>query len=602
MKSRKRFDGAKKMGLNLEFRQTGDKRATCEKAEVAELEDMSGMNGLEEMNECIARNAGNNAPVRVFDAFWRSGELALMFGAAGTGKSILAVQLAGALARGRDIPGYDLEADPAPVLYVDLVMSGKQFSQRYGAGACRFPSQLYRGRPPRGTEFMDWLRSSVAKCGIRYVIIDDLTSLRRTGSGTTDTLKLMRELREFREEAGISILVIAESKATADGTAPSESDLGSQAALCTAADSVFAIGRVWRRPEMRYLMQTRSRNAPVVWTPQNSRLGTLERGVDGMLKFRFDPPYDAETRAKIIDIKIRREEGMTFREIAAELGVSKSHAQRLVTRWSPEMEREEEEHLGSLECGLRSTDCGVLEVNSSVGSSMTGAVGVPPFLTVSGDEEECSLSLSSAEAASTSPMEEAELSGGSRLGVPALAGSGGCETIRGDAGPSKDGTPNCEGRTPAGPVGAPFCYDGSVEAEAWFLKLAKENPDRKADDILDDYHKGAAWCRPPGAVPPYDPADPFKRMEIEYDDLGTPSFVEKRDGQGRKKEWYAYASDGRLRKWTRNGYGASGSEANPNLFGRAALIPREMVRGLGGAGVMGQRTGRILTPLLYPHF
>ena len=182
-----------------------------------------------------------------------------------------------------------------------------------------------------------------------------------------------------------------------------------------------------------------------------------------------------------------------------------------------------------------------------------------------------------------------------------LAGSGGNETIPGHAGPSEDGTLNCEGgeifaasTAPLesemlestgmedGTPSAPFLYDGSAEAEAWFRMLVKENPDRRGEDILDDYAKGEAWCRPPGAVPPYDAKNPFGQMELEYDDLGQPSFVEVRDERGRKKVWYAYASNGQLRKWVRGSFGSSGAPANANLFGKAAAVTREKVRELRG--------------------
>src|SRR6476469_7132343 len=53
----------------------------------------------------------------VFDAFWREGELALMFGPSGVGKSLLAVQVADALASGRGIDGFEMPAARHNVLY-----------------------------------------------------------------------------------------------------------------------------------------------------------------------------------------------------------------------------------------------------------------------------------------------------------------------------------------------------------------------------------------------------------------------------------------------------------------------------------------------------
>jgi len=68
----------------------------------------------------------------LFDEFWREGELAMMFGASGTGKSILAVQIGEALARGRALDGFRMpRTRRQKVLYVDLDTSAKRFRTRY---------------------------------------------------------------------------------------------------------------------------------------------------------------------------------------------------------------------------------------------------------------------------------------------------------------------------------------------------------------------------------------------------------------------------------------------------------------------------------------
>ncbi len=94
-------------------------------------------------------------PASLFDDFWREGELALLFGTAGVGKSLLAVQISDALARGRAIAGFEMSATPRrQVLYVDLVLSDEQWAMRYSREArggvrraYKFSAGLYRDRP-----------------------------------------------------------------------------------------------------------------------------------------------------------------------------------------------------------------------------------------------------------------------------------------------------------------------------------------------------------------------------------------------------------------------------------------------------------------------
>ena len=60
--------------------------------------EISQSRTLRRANDAFA--GGVTPPRPLFGEFWREGELALLFGAAGTGKSLLAVQLAESLARG----------------------------------------------------------------------------------------------------------------------------------------------------------------------------------------------------------------------------------------------------------------------------------------------------------------------------------------------------------------------------------------------------------------------------------------------------------------------------------------------------------------------
>ena len=57
-------------------------------------------------NEYLTSSKEFKAPEKLFDEFWREGELTLLFGAGGLGKSVLAMQIAEAIARGRAIDGF----------------------------------------------------------------------------------------------------------------------------------------------------------------------------------------------------------------------------------------------------------------------------------------------------------------------------------------------------------------------------------------------------------------------------------------------------------------------------------------------------------------
>src|SRR4051794_7112769 len=87
--------------------------------------------GLRKANECIMAAKRLGAPDKLFDGFWHEGELALLIGPQGTGKSILMVQVVEAIARGRGIDGFEMTDRRHKVLYVDLRLSERQFGRRY---------------------------------------------------------------------------------------------------------------------------------------------------------------------------------------------------------------------------------------------------------------------------------------------------------------------------------------------------------------------------------------------------------------------------------------------------------------------------------------
>ena len=151
----------------------------------------------------------------LFDEFWREGELALLFGPSGSGKSILAVQIAETVARGRAIDGFRMPDKCRRVLYVDLDMSVAQFlarntvpnADKAKVKSHEFSDRFYRESPPDVEALVTWLRDAVKAIGARAVVIDSLAAVRKTHDGVRETLGLMRELRAVRDELGISILV-----------------------------------------------------------------------------------------------------------------------------------------------------------------------------------------------------------------------------------------------------------------------------------------------------------------------------------------------------------------------------------------------------------
>jgi len=297
-------------------------------------------------NECILNFKQLKPPDKLFDEFWSEGELALLFGPRATGKSILAVQIAEAIARGRGVDGFEMTEKRHKVLYVDLRLSERQFGMRYTGESRQYKlsENLYRDRPAWDEDLCKWLREKISENGFRVVVIDDLSAVRMTFDGTRETLKLMRELKQLKDELGLSVLVLAGSQEQRRGELISESHMLRSRVLCDAADSVFAIGVHAGNPRFRYLVQTRSLSAAIKWHAGNGPVCSIKRSDDGFLGMAFDERFvaevDEETRQLICNIKWRRDAGAGYREIAEELGIARSTAHRLYKKWTAALEKD----------------------------------------------------------------------------------------------------------------------------------------------------------------------------------------------------------------------------------------------------------------------
>lgn len=310
--------------------------------------DITGLGTICKANECRARDDWGP----LFDDLWNEGEIALMFGPPGVGKSVLAIQIADALARGRPIDGFGMPEQRCRVLYVDLKLTESQFAERYTFEpdydtTRRFyhSGNLYFGHPHDPAKLCDYLRAAVAEKHISTVIIDDTSELRSTFDGTRETLVVMRQLRQLQRELGLSVLVIASSREPGRTGLVRESDLMRSRVLCEAADSVFALGVHPQDPSWRYLVQTRSRSGEPYFMGGNMPFCRMLKTEDGNLAFVFDDKfvhrYEAEDLLDIVEIKRLRDEGKTFRQIAEELCMPVSRAHRLSQKWSPDLERAE---------------------------------------------------------------------------------------------------------------------------------------------------------------------------------------------------------------------------------------------------------------------
>lgn len=314
-------------------------------------------------NEWIMQSKGRPVPRMLFGELWIEGELAVLAAGPGMGKSLLGVQIAESIARGRSVGPLQVTARPQKVLYLDLKLSDKQFEMRYAAehddddgefltNHYKFSDRFHRveidlNKPlPEGFRLPDevlprLLEKLVLKTGARVVVIDSITQVQHSIYGYRETHSLMRELRRLKRELGLSILVLARS-ATLDAARPAA---GGSRLLARFADSVFTIGMSKQDGAKRYLKHISAHSTGIMYDSSHVPSFRISRIGGNFLGFEHEAfaPESAHLAGardhrdwpKIQKIKEMSDTGMTIREIAAELELPKTSAHRMLQMWTP---------------------------------------------------------------------------------------------------------------------------------------------------------------------------------------------------------------------------------------------------------------------------
>lgn len=283
-------------------------------------------------NDVARQQIANDA--FLFDEFWREGEIALLFGGESSGKSILAMQIADSVAKGRGIGCLKMTAKRQKVLYVDLNTSERQFASRYGS--TKLSANLFHYRPDSETNLSAMIERYVESEGIRTIIVDSIEEMKRTLYGVRETLSFMRQMRVLSRRHNVSILVLATDHLTRDRDVTPDA-IAEYRLLCSAADGVSCIGNLTDKPATRFLLQLRTRAEKIVWGFQDSPEFTIERDGKDMPRAvfdeRFSPEIDHVLKETLTEIARLRRDGVPYRDIARCVGLSKTRVHELHRRW-----------------------------------------------------------------------------------------------------------------------------------------------------------------------------------------------------------------------------------------------------------------------------
>lgn len=309
--------------------------------------------GLKTANEWLDAARQKPIPKTLFGEFWFEGELSIMFADTGKGKSILAVQIAEAIARGESIGPIKTTSGPQRVLYLDCELTEKQFEMRYAGDAeegdefledhYEFSNNFFRAQVdpaidrPDGYEsteeyFYDALAKLAERSGAKVLVVDNISFLQRSNEHSGAALALMRGLKRMKSELDLSILVLAHTPKRVASKPLTINDLAGFKTLSNFADNIFAIGQSRIESDIRYIKHLKQRSSELLCDERNVPSFRIAKHGGNFLSFEF-LRYTTEA-AHLFNYKdsislkraamVRKlsAAGMTQRTIAGEIGIS----------------------------------------------------------------------------------------------------------------------------------------------------------------------------------------------------------------------------------------------------------------------------------------
>ncbi|ERJ98728.1 AAA domain protein [Segatella salivae F0493] len=285
------------------------------------------------MNDCIRRGKSFPPVVVLYPNIVLEGDLCIIFGQSGIGKTIFAMQVA-----------RDIAAKGKRVLYADFEMTLRQLSLRYESPD--FPPTFFRaemdGDHPAGDVLKGIETAAVANLA-EVVFIDNITALSQSLDKGADAGSLMASLNALKKKYNWTLIVLNHVPKMFSGAVPlSLSAIQGSAKLNQLIDDAVGLSQSHKDGSLVYVKQCKWRNGEVLLDADNVALYERAKNKDGNLCFTFRG-YDTETahlettsasRREELKAKVRElsSQGMKQQDIARECGITQSKVSRLLNR------------------------------------------------------------------------------------------------------------------------------------------------------------------------------------------------------------------------------------------------------------------------------
>ena len=296
----------------------------------------AGLFKIKTANDWVEEALNSPDPKMYFHDLIVQFENTVIFASSNVGKSILAVQIAEAIAKVEKI------------MYIDLELSTKQFQMRYSDTSTGevhiFPTNFTRAEiDPEmiaGIDLEQEILDSIeeaAKQGTKFFIIDNITFICNDSEKGATAGSFMMKLIRLKKKYFLTTIVIAHTPKRRGWEPITQNDLAGSAKLINFFDAGIALALSAKDNNLRYLKQVKVRTGEYQYDADNVMILDKVKS-DSFLKFEIQG-YDKEENHlknreaaddydEIIQILKLQQDGKSLREIAKILEMSLGKVQR----------------------------------------------------------------------------------------------------------------------------------------------------------------------------------------------------------------------------------------------------------------------------------
>ena len=286
---------------------------------------------VERMNQCIDDAHQLPPLVSLYPDIVLEGDLSIIFGQSGIGKTIFAMQIARYIAE-----------SGKRLLYVDCEMTPRQLGNRYKTP--NFPPTFLRAEMDREHPAEDVLKGieEVAVANhVEVVFIDNITALGQSLDRSADAGALMASLNTLKKKYNWTLVVLNHVPKMFSGNVPlSLSAMQGSAKINQLIDDAIGLAQSCIDSNLVYVKQCKWRNGELTMGADHVAVYERCKDEDGNLGF-ISRGFGTEQEHLSIENSNEREEikasvrelsakGMTQTAIAEQLSISQSKVSRLL--------------------------------------------------------------------------------------------------------------------------------------------------------------------------------------------------------------------------------------------------------------------------------